>query len=76
MFYTVWWPRIPATILRLHQKTCAARVEKEFMVTMWDDLEIWRYQKYVEHPALARQDAKAYKALRQWSQQFYEVAPS
>ena len=27
------------------------RVEKEFMITMWDDLEIWRYQKYVEHPA-------------------------
>ena len=45
------------------------------MVTMWDDLEIWRYQKYVEHPALARQDAKPYKALRQWAQQFYEVAP-
>jgi hypothetical protein len=49
------------------------RVEKEFLVTMWDDLEIWRYQEYVEHPALAKQDARPYAALRRWTQQFYDV---
>ena len=42
---------------------------------MEDDLEIWRYQRYVEHPALATQDAKPYKAMRTWSRQFYDVAP-
>ena len=40
---------------------------------MEDDLEIWRYQRYVEHPALAKQDAKPYKAMRTWSRQFYDV---
>jgi len=40
------------------------RIEKEFLSTMEDDLEIWRYQRYVENPALARQDARPYRALR------------
>ena len=39
------------------------RIDKEFLSTMEDDLEIWRYQKYVEHPVLAKQDAKPYGAL-------------
>jgi hypothetical protein len=43
---------------------------------MWDDLEIWRYQQYVEHPALAKQDARPYAALRRWAQQFYDVPPA
>ena len=42
---------------------------------LWDDLEIWRYQRYVEHPALAQQDAKPYGQLRKWARQFYEIAP-
>ena len=42
---------------------------------MEDDLEIWRYQKYVTNPALAKQDAKPYKALRRWAQQFYDEGP-
>jgi hypothetical protein len=41
---------------------------------MWDDLEIWRYQRYVENPALAKQDAKPYASVRRWAQQFYEVS--
>ena len=73
MFYTVWWPRLPDDDSISPPPELRERVEKEFMITMWDDLEIWRYQKYVEHPALARQDAKPYKALRQWARQFYEI---
>jgi hypothetical protein len=73
MFYTVWWPRNEGDDSMTPPPDLRERVEKEFMVTMWDDLEIWRYQRYVEHPALAHQDAKPYKALRQWAQQFYEV---
>ena len=42
-------------------------------MTVWEDLEIWRYQKYVEHPALAKIDAKPYMAMRKWATQFYEV---
>jgi phenylpropionate dioxygenase-like ring-hydroxylating dioxygenase large terminal subunit len=75
MFYTVWWPRLPGDDSMTPPDDLRERVEKEFMITMWDDLEIWRYQKYVEHPALARQDAKPYKALREWAQQFYEMPP-
>ena len=37
--------------------------------------QIWRYQKYVEHPALSKVDAKGYMALRKWATQFYDVAP-
>jgi len=49
------------------------RLEKEFLVTLWDDLEIWRYQDYVEHPALAKQHARPYGSLRKWAKQFYEI---
>ena len=42
-------------------------------MTLWDDLEIWRYQKYIEHPALAKQDARPYGSLRKWAKQFYEI---
>jgi hypothetical protein len=51
-------------------------VEKEFLVALADDLAIWRYQDYVEHPALARQDARPYAALRKWARQFYEIGPT
>jgi nitrite reductase/ring-hydroxylating ferredoxin subunit len=48
-------------------------IEKQFLSTVFDDLEIWRYQKYVEHPPLSKVDAKGYMALRKWATQFYEV---
>ena len=51
------------------------RAEKEFLSTLWDDLEIWRYQVYVEKPVLAQQDARPYGALRKWAKQFYEIDP-
>jgi len=75
LFYTVWWPRLPGDDSPTPPEDLRARVEQQFLVTMWDDLEIWRYQKYVEHPALARQDAKPYAALRTWARQFYDVEP-
>jgi hypothetical protein len=40
---------------------------------VFDDLQIWRYQEYVEHPPLSKVDAKGYMALRKWATQFYEV---
>ena len=50
-------------------------VKEQFLRTLWDDLEIWRYQVYVEHPALAQIDAKPYGAMRKWARQFYELPP-
>jgi hypothetical protein len=49
------------------------RIEQQFLSTVWDDLEIWRYQRYVERPPLAKQDAKPYMTLRKWATQFYDV---
>ena len=40
---------------------------------MWEDLDIWRYQEYIENPPLAKIDAKPYMALRKWAQQFYDI---
>ena len=75
LFYTVWWPRQPGDDSPTPPPELRKQVEDRFMVTMWDDLGIWRHQRYVEHPALAKQDAKPYKALRDWAQQFYEIPP-
>jgi 3-ketosteroid 9alpha-monooxygenase subunit A len=46
------------------------------MGTVWDDLNIWRYQEYIEHPALSNVDAKPSMAMRKWATQFYEVPPA
>lgn len=75
MFYSIWWPRgidssdVPPPELR-------ARIEREFLSALFDDLEIWRYQEWVEHPALAQIDAKPFKVVRDWCRNFYEVAPT
>ena len=76
MFYTVWWPRLPGDTSDTPPPDLLERVEKEFLSTMEDDLEIWRYQEYVEHPVLAKQDARPYGALRRWCEQFYEIPPA
>ena len=49
------------------------QVEDQFLRTVWEDLDIWRYQEYVEHPALSKIDAKPYMAMRKWASQFYEA---
>ena len=82
----IFYPNSPlhdgAVILRENRVVAASctlplsdRIDREFLSTMEDDLEIWRYQRYVEHPALAQQDAKPYGQLRKWVRQFYEIAP-
>jgi 3-ketosteroid 9alpha-monooxygenase subunit A len=74
MFYSIWWPRgtdpsdTPPEELR-------ASIEKQFLVTLWDDLEIWRYQAYVENPALGKIDGKPFRTVRTWCRQFYEIEP-
>jgi 3-ketosteroid 9alpha-monooxygenase subunit A len=76
MFYSVWWPRRPGDDSETPPDDLRARIDTQFMVTIWEDLEIWRYQKYVEKPALAKQDARPYTSLRRWAKQFYEVEPT
>ena len=75
MFYTIWWPRLPGDDSAIPPAEIIEAVEKEFLSTVEDDLEIWRYQKWIEKPAYAKVDAKGYTALRKWSQQFYDVPP-
>ena len=76
MFYSIWWPRRPGDGSEIPPPDITERIEREFLVTLEDDLEIWRYQDYVEHPALARQDARPFGALRRWARQFYEIEPT
>src|SRR5260370_28405061 len=76
MFYSVWWPRLPGDTSDVPPDSVREQVEHQFMGTVWDDLNIWRYQEYVEHPALSRVDAKPYMAMRKWATQFYEAPAS
>jgi len=75
LFYSIWWPRDEGDDSPTLPEHYKERAQKEFLTTMWDDLEIWRYQIYVEKPALAQQDARPYGALRKWARQFYEIDP-
>ena len=75
LFYTVWWPREAGDDAVEPPPEIRTRIDQQFLSTMEDDLEIWRYQRYVVNPALAKQDAKPYKALRRWAQQFYDEPP-
>ena len=74
LFYSIWWPRIPGDDSDVPHGKLREVIEKQFLSTVFDDLQIWRYQKYVEHPALSKVDAKGYMALRKWAAQFYEVS--
>jgi phenylpropionate dioxygenase-like ring-hydroxylating dioxygenase large terminal subunit len=76
LFYSIWWPRIPGDDADVPDGKLRDLIEKQFLSTVFDDLEIWRYQKYVEHPALSKVDAKGYMALRKWATQFYDVPPA
>jgi 3-ketosteroid 9alpha-monooxygenase subunit A len=48
----------------------------QHLITIWDDPNIWRYQKYVERPPLPKVDAKPYMVLRKWPMQFSDVPPT
>ena len=76
MFYSIWWPRDANDDADAPPEHHQRQAHEEFLSTLGDDLEIWRYQVYVETPAFAKQDAKPYGALRKWAQQFYELAPA
>jgi 3-ketosteroid 9alpha-monooxygenase subunit A len=73
MFYSIWWPRDDGDDSVVAPPAYRERAAEEFLQTLHDDLEIWRYQVYVENPVLARQDARPYGALRKWARQFYEL---
>jgi hypothetical protein len=73
MFYSIWWPRLPGDTSDVPPDSVREKVERQFLGTVWDDLNIWRHQEYVEQPALAKVDAKPYMAMRKWATQFYEV---
>jgi nitrite reductase/ring-hydroxylating ferredoxin subunit len=73
MFYSIWWPRLPGDASDVPPDSVREKVERQFLGTVWDDLNIWRHQEYVEHPALSKVDAKPYMAMRKWATQFYEV---
>jgi 3-ketosteroid 9alpha-monooxygenase subunit A len=73
MFYSIWWKRDPGDPSPVLPEKYKPVIDAQFLQTLWDDLEIWRYQKYVENPAFAKSDAKAYTDLRNWAKQFYEL---
>ncbi|MFD1813550.1 aromatic ring-hydroxylating oxygenase subunit alpha [Rhodococcus gannanensis] len=75
LFYSIWWPRDPGDESDVPPQDVREKVERRFLVTVFEDLGIWRYQKYVERPPLARIDAKPYMAMREWALRFYEVPP-
>ena len=76
MFYSIWWPRDPGDTSDELPEKYRERAKKEFLSTLGDDLEIWRYQIYIETPAFAQQDARPYGAMRKWAKQFYEIEPA
>ena len=61
--------------LRVPPDKVREQVGRQFLGTVWEDLDIWRYQEYIERPPLATVDAKPYMAMRKWATQFYEVPP-
>lgn len=75
MFYAIWWPRLPGDNSDAPPVEVQKSINAEFWRSMEDDLGIWRHQEYIEHPALAKEDARPYGALRKWAKQFYETEP-
>jgi hypothetical protein len=58
MFSAIWWPRLPGATSDVPPDSVLEQVERQFLGTVWDDLNIWRHQEYIEHPALSKVDAK------------------
>jgi 3-ketosteroid 9alpha-monooxygenase subunit A len=71
LFYSIWWPKEDGAISDIPPDHVREQVERQYLKTVWEDVDIWRYQKYIEHPALSKIDAKPYMALRKWARQFY-----
>lgn len=75
-WFMVGWPKDAGDESDVISDANWERITKEHIRTLWDDLEIWRYQVCVENPALAQRDAKPYGALRKWARQSYEIEPA
>jgi hypothetical protein len=75
LFYSIWWPRNPGDDSDVPPEKVREQVEKQFLVTVWEDLGLRRHQDYVEHPPLSPTDVKPYLSLRKWATQFYDVPP-
>ena len=72
LFYSIWWPRRPGDS-DVPPPEVVSQVEKRYLRTVWEDMEVWRYMEFVERPPLSKADAEPYFALRQWARQFYDV---
>ncbi|EEA01849.1 Rieske (2Fe-2S) domain protein [Burkholderia sp. H160] len=68
---TYFFPRDPVSPDVMPEQLRAAA--RETVLFFEQDALIWRHQKFVQQPIFAKQDVKAYTALRKWSDQFYEV---
>ena len=73
MFYSIWWPRLSGDTSDVPPDKVREQVGRQFLGTVWEDLDIWRYQEYIERPTLATVDVKPYMAMRKWVTQFCEV---
>ena len=62
MFYSIWWPRLPGDTSDVPPRQVRDQVERQFLGTVWEDLNIWRYQEYIENPALSRVDCVTHVA--------------
>jgi 3-ketosteroid 9alpha-monooxygenase subunit A len=74
LFYSVFWPRVPGDESPIAPEKMHKMIAQQILPTLEQDLGIWRHQIYIENPALAKQDARPYGALRKWAKQFYEVS--
>jgi phenylpropionate dioxygenase-like ring-hydroxylating dioxygenase large terminal subunit len=73
MFHSIWWPRDEGSTSNVLPAPYRERIVSQFFSAVEQDLGIWRYQEYVENPALAQQDARPHGAMRKWASKYYEV---
>jgi nitrite reductase/ring-hydroxylating ferredoxin subunit len=70
VFQTVWLEELPGDDEpgRLDARLAAATSQ------LPNDIRIWRHQAFVDPPALATMEARAFRELRRWAEQFYPDA--
>lgn len=73
LFNSIWWPRRDGDDGKDMPDDIKQRISDEILTTVDEDLLIWRHQAFVERPLLARQDVKAFMALRKWQKGFYDL---
>ena len=65
LFYSIWWPRELGDTNDAPPVHLVERATRQFLVTLADDLNIWRHQVYVETPAFARRGRPALRSAAQ-----------